>query len=1220
MRSSSMKPLISLLASAVFLSMLVFVFATPALGQATTGRLTGIVQDPQGEVVAGANVTVTNQETGIATDTKTTGEGTFVVPDLKPGRYTVVVEGSGFKKQENKDVVVRLGETTNLTVAMTIGASTEIVTVTGGTEEVVNTNSQISASFETRKVQDLPSNSAGGGIDTIALLTPGVVPGFGNVNSNGTTLSVNGQRARSNNFTIDGTDNNDLSIGGPSFFVDNQEQVAEFQIITNNYSAQYGRNQGAIINIINKSGTNEFHGSGFWYHRNPSSLDAMNNIQRRDPARSRRDKFISNVFGATIGGPIKRNKAFFFFSIQDIRQFTNARFSPGNRLAILPSEFSKLTTQYPGNPAINALVTTSVFALVPSATPRTDLPQDFLCFPKNPLLAANCTDPLNPAFANGLRIAAAVPQFFLTQPFVEPSYFIRGDMNITKNNNFNIKYQHQTSPEENFLTQSNGFFGDIPFTSWNINGQDVWTITPRLVNEVKVARQRLSVEFGGTSGTCEPLKGCMTRPLDLDKNYTRIGFSGVRGGITSFLLQEQGPATNLPQGRIVDVLQISETLTWTKGRHTLVGGVDFRKLDNLVPFLPNVNGSFNYSSIARLAANQPNTLLLVGGETTLEYHEKDQFYFFQDDLKVRPNLTLNLGVRYEYTGQPINLLNQITTARESDPARALWRQNLPIEARTVPFVPADKNNWAPRIGFAWSPHVGGTIGRFLFGDKDESVIRGGFSMAYDPAFYNILLNVSTSTPVVFNNTLSDTGAVGAPTINLALPNNATGDVVRNAFQALLQRNTFDPRLLTFTTVSPDFHSPSSQQWSLGYQRQLGRNNVFEVRYVGNRGIDLFQTLNKNPYYRETFNGFTSAGFGLTSFTFPAFPSLVGSTAPQVCVNVAGTPDNEGACNGRLLAGRGLIRERANTGSSSYHSMQSRYNGRLSNQLTWGATYTFSKALDNASEIFSFGEGFSAANPFDVEKNEKSISGFDRRHAGSANVIWDIPFHRDQKGFLGHIAGGWQINSTFVLASGRPFTVSQFWNILGAAAYQDAAFQAGFVGLDALRAFWGNPNAPRNTVAITDVDAAYFSGVFGPARAFVASPTGYYSFNTLNQTGTLVPVSLNDVRYVFNGPGAAARFGNPFGNVSRNSERGPALNQLNLGVFKNTKVGERVNVQLRLEMFNVLNHPASGYGIAGGAGALPATNVEAAGARDGFNDFTGVSKSSRRLQLGLRIVF
>jgi hypothetical protein len=696
----------------------------------------------------------------------------------------------------------------------------------------------------------------------------------------------------------------------------------------------------------------------------------------------------------------------------------------------------------------------------------------------------------------------------------------------------------------------------------------------------------------------------------------------------------------LPQGRIVEAMQLSETPTWTHGNHTFVGGIDFRKLDNLVPFLPNVNGSFNFTSIARLAANQPASLLLVGGEPTLQYHEKDQFYFFQDDWKIRPNVTLNLGVRYEYTGQPINLLNTITVNRENDPAKALWKQTIPLNQRIVPFTPADKNNWAPRFGFAWSPQFEGRVARFLFGGKDASVVRGGYSIAYDPAFYNILLNVSTSTPTVFNNTISDIGAVGSPNPSLAIPANATGDVVRTAFGSFLQKNTFDPRLLTWTTTAPNFHSPYAQQWSFGIQRQIGRNNVAEIRYVGNRGVGLFQSVNRNPFFGSSivstsgplagkfanggaYYGFSSQGVwanvaGATVFDFPAFRGGLGGNVPVTCVDVSGTPDNEGACNGRLIAGRGQIRERNNSATSSYNSLQARYNGRFRSQVTWGATFTWSKALDNASEIFSFGEGFTSANPFDTNKAEKSISGFDRKYAGSANVIWDLPFFKGQHGFLGHVAGGWQINGTFVLASGRPFTVSSFCNFgCGVASYQDNAFQSGFIGLDAIRAFWGNPKAPRTAVGITDVDATLL-GFIGPT--FVASPTGLYSLNAFNQGKGAVAVSANDVRYIYNGPGAARRFGNPYGDVPRNSERGPALNQLNLGIFKNLRITERVKFQLRLEMFNALNHPASGYGIAGGGGALPATAVESAGSKDGFNDFGGVTHSARRLQLGGRITF
>ena len=1210
MRNSPWAKSFALAAYALSLITMIFLFSQPVMAQATTGTLKGTVVDPNGAVVAGASVTVKNEATGVEETTTTSGEGNFTVPNLLPGKYTVTIAPpSGFSTKAVTGVDIRVAMDTDLRVELAVGSPSETVTVTGNTEEIIqSTSSQISASFETRKVEELPSNAAGGGIDTLALLAPGVVPGFGNVNSNGTTLSVNGNRARSNNFTLDGTDNNDLSIGGPNFFISNQDSVQEFQLITNNYSAQYGRNQGAVVNIVTKSGTNDFHGSAFEFHRNSSALDAMTNLQRADPNRSRRDKFVSNVFGGTLGGPIIRNKVFFFFDTQFIRQREQFAFGAGAP-QITREGLATLAANFAGNPAINALVNQGVATLQPTARPRANTPIGSLCFPRDPALA--CTG------ANAVVVPTAFHEYDLPLPFNQKEYGIRGDFSPTSRDSFNVKYRFQESPESNFVSQSNGFFGDIPFKSRNLNGAYTRQLTPHLVNEFKAAWQKLSVEFGGCSGETDPLKGCIPTADEIGNAFTNITFTGIT--VTGVTLQALGPATNLPQGRQVRVAQFADSLAWTTGQHSLIFGADIRDLSNRVPFLPNLNGSFRFNSTTRLVQNFPNFVNLAAGEPAINYKERDQFYFVQDDWKVRDNLTLNLGLRYEYTGQPINTLHDLSLARENDPTTALWRQSLPIEARTFPKTPADKNNWAPRLGFAWSPRFGdGGFSRFLFGENDATVIRGGFSIAYEPAFYNILLNVSTSAPLVFLNTINNTGTAAAP--GFRLPANPTGDVVRTALTSFLQRNTFDPRFLTQTVVSPDFHSPYSKQWSFGVQRQVNRNNVAELRYVGNQGKDLFQTVNRNPSIATLFNGFTSAGFGGTSFTFPGFPNLAGGNTPLVCVNDPATPDNEAACNGRIVAGRGLIRSRENTGSSEYHALQARYNGRLSNQLTLGASYTFSKTLDNASEIFAFGENAIASNPFDLTNNEKGLSGNDRRHAFSLNFLEDIPFFKDQKGFVGHLLGGWQINGTYVLASGRPFTPAQFFNSLGLPTYQDFLFGATFFGFDNVRPFNGNPTAPRDSVGISDIDASFF----GFTGTFTPSPTGFYSLNELNSTGELRPVTANDVRFILNGPGMAARSGNPFGNVLRNSERGPALNHLNLGIFKNTRITENVKVQFRLEMFNALNHPNPGYGVAGEddypGDPSPAfiENAGIVGSR--FNDKRDMTLSSRRIQLGLRIIF
>jgi hypothetical protein len=1187
---------------------LVFVFNQPVMAQATTGSLTGTVTDQVGGLVPGVTVTATNEATGEAKQFTTTGDGTFTFTELKPGKYSVIATPAfGFSTKKVTGVDVKIGQPTDIKIALEPGAPTATVTITGNTEELVQTTSQQSSSFESRKVQELPSNAAGGGIDTLALLAPGVVPGFGNVNSNGVTLSVNGNRSRSNNFTLDGTDNNDLSIGGPSFFVDNSDAVQEFQIITNNFSAQYGRNQGAIVNIVTKGGTNEFHGTGFEFHRNSSSLDAMTNAERADPTRSRRDKFVSNVFGGTFGGPIKKNKAFFFVDAQFIRQRQSFLFQPTSPV-ITPAGLTALATAFPTNPVIHVLTSQSLFALQPNAVITSSA--GTVCFPVSP--AAACS---------GANIAVQAPAAFvkwtLPVPFDEPEYGLRGDFNPTSKDSINAKFRWQHSNETNSLSQSNGFLGDVPFTSKDLNGAWTRQINSHVTNEFKAAWQQLAVLFGGcTVGSTDPLKGCIPSPNGtLDKAFTNVSLSGIRAAGVS--LQTIGPATNLPQGRTVKVEQFSDTLSWVKGKHSMVMGADIRFLQNSVPFLPNINGAFRFGTTSRIVANSPNTVTIVAGNETISYTEHDKFFFFQDNFKVRDNLTLELGIRYENTGQPINKLHDISVATESNPATALWLQSLPLTARTFPKIPTDNNNFAPRLGFAYTPHWGHHgFFKHLVGERDDTVIRAGYSIAYDPAFYNILLNVSTSAPIVFNNQLANLSTT-APVFGL--PPNPTGDVVRTALGSALQRNTFDPRFFTQTTVNNDFHSPMAQQWSFSIERQIDRNNVAEIRYVGNHGSGLFQSINRNPLISPLVNGFSISGFG----TFPAFPNLVPSgVTMQSCTDDPSTPTvNEGVCNGRILP-QGLLRSRENTAVSDYNGLQARYNGRIFNQLTLGAFYTFSRTTDNASEIFSFGEGAFGQNPFDLVSGEHGLSGNDRRHASAFNFIWDVPVYKDQKGLVGHVLGGWQLNGTYNLASGRRFTPSQFCNFacIGA-GYQDNSFQSNFVGLDQLRPFWGNPKAPRTAVGITATDAGLI--FFGAPVA--ASPTGLYSLNALNATGSLVPVAVSAVRYIFNGPGAARQFGTPYGDVGRNVEMGPALNTMNIGIFKNTKVRENVRLQLRAEMFNALNHPNPAYGVAA-ANSLPDTTIEDAGNIPGlgtlnsFNDKRAMTLSSRRIQFGIRLTF
>ncbi|MCG3160434.1 MAG: hypothetical protein JMDDDDMK_01503 [Acidobacteria bacterium] len=1139
-----------------------FSFSSPALAQSATGGIRGAVTDSTGAALPSATVVAKNLATGVETKTTTTGEGVYSIPRILPGLYTVVVEVSGFKKSEVREVEVSVGKDAVVDVKLETGAISEVVTVAGGSEALVEKDTvQISATFSQRKIEDLPVNQPGGGLDRIALLTPGVNTGIGaNVNANGTQLSANGQRTRSNNFTIDGVDNNDLSIGGPNYFVRNSDTVAEYQVITNNFSAEYGRNQGAIVNIVSKSGGNQFHGTLGWDHLDRKNFDSLTNIERRGGTQKDPAPNLDNIFTYSVGGPVIKNKVF-FFTTGYFRRNPGVADLRTTGLAPTTASIQALKSAFPNNAAIQYYADFSALNL-PLGNPI--VRPDFI--------ASLQGKPLPSVTIGSTVVEMAQVQRLVSRSARQDEYTARGDANLTDKHRVWGRYFWQDSPGVNVGVDVRGWTYDQPSQSKQIGGGWNWTMGARINNEFRFNYSRLFVLFGGgTTGG----KGQIPHPDDIDKAHALLTPNFTVGGLS---LLTVGPATNLPQGRTVEAYQYTDNVVWTTGNHQVKFGGDFRQLKNIAPFLPNVNGSYRFDNTTQLQNNTPANLTVALGPATLSYDELDQFYYFQDDWRIRPNLTLNLGLRYEYTGQPINLLNDVTLLRESIPTEAFWRQNLPIEARTNPRIPADGNNWAPRVGFVYSPRRDSGLMGKLFG-SDKTTVRGGFGIAYDATFYNLMLNISTAAPTVFLTDLN-----GA---NAAVPNaSPTGDKVRAAAVAsgAIAFNTFDPRLLNRTTINSRMRSPYSQQWSFGIQRELWRNNVFEARYVGTHGVGLFQSINSNPFIGNLVNGFPRsyhdpATNTVKAINFPSFKSLLPSGAtPLACADVAGTRDNEGACNGRILP-FGQARERINGAQNIYHSLQMRYDGRLRSQWTYGLTYTWSKNLDNSSEVFSFADGNSVAvsqNPLGLTGIERGRSGFDAPHVFTGSFIWDLPFMREQKGILGRMVGGWQFNGIVRVQSGTHFTPTQ---LLNRNPYEDTGFLGTFFGVSQFRPFAGNPKAPKGSVAISDIDACIFynfCGSQGGNPILNQSSTGYYLMSALNATPrTFTPVSPNDVQFIINGPGSAMRFGTPFGTLSRNTESGDRTEAFDFGVFKTFQVTERVNFQYRLEMFNAFNHPVFG---------------------------------------------
>jgi outer membrane receptor protein involved in Fe transport len=1191
------------------------------------------VTDTNGGVVAGATVTVKNDATGSTTPPLTTNdEGSFDVSALQPGAYTVTVEGTGFKRSVSTGVIVKIGIVNPLAVVLEAGNVAETVTVTANTEEIVQRDqAQISTTIDARKIQDLPSNGAGGGLDTLALLAPGVIANrSGGTNTNGAGLSVNGNRGRSNNFQIDGADNNDLSVGGPALFVDFQDSVQEYQVITNNFSAQYGRNQGAIINIVSKGGTNEYHGTAFLFHQDNKNLNSLNNIEKRRGQLSP-DPSLYNVFGGTFGGPLSlphfgeggpriisgKDRLFFFGAYQGIR---NPATSTGSStsLAILSSEFPRLLSTFPGNAVIQTITQYSPFA-IPGAVPSTFASGTPVSTVINgqTFLIGGPYDVVNLGTAAAPQLfQAAQYQRTITTGYNENYYNLRFDIKATDRNNITLRYLNQKSASINALVgPSSGFNGNIPARSKNIGGNWTRTITNTMVNEFRATYQSIGVEFGGGCNTSTP--GCIPGPTEIGSALANITFPVALGLTKSTALATIGPATNLPQGRVGKVYQIADTLSYSVGKHSLIFGAEFKHLTEQSPFLPNYNGSFSFNSAARITNNAPNAVSLTGGDPLLSFVENDQYYFIQDDFKIKSNLTLNLGVRYEYTGQPLDALSNQSIARESS-ARAFYVSTLPLSVRTVPFTPADKNNFAPRLGFAYSPRFWKS-----FLGEDATVIRGGFSIAYDAAFYNILSNVQGGAPFSAALTVPAGSLASTTTSPAPLPANPTGENVRNAATAsgLLPLGKLDPRFLSQTVVSQDFHAPYSEQFSLGIQHQFGRRHVAEVRYVGTHGVGLFQNINDNFFIGPLVNGFTVARNGVTR-TFPGFANLLPpGTRAQVCVNDPATPFvDESACNNRLKPQAGIT-TRANTSQSIYHSMQSRYNGRFfKDSVSLGLAYTWSKTIDDSSEIFAQADILSpsAQNPFCINRCERGLSALDRPHAFSMSFLYDVPYFREQRGFVGHFLGGWQLNGTYILTSGAAFTPGQTGN--GTIGLGNTYLTAGD------RPFLANPNADRRQVGITAIDLRLVNSTAPLPPSNGSGDLVLYSLTQFNATGAVVPVTLNDVKYIFNGPGAAQLFHTPFGSSGRNVERGPIFNQLNLSLFKNIKIYERLTLQLRGEAFNVLNHPNPGFGtavVSTSTGYIPGININnagVAGTDTAFGSNQDINYARRVVQVGLRVIF
>jgi hypothetical protein len=1106
---------------------LALLYAIPSLAQVVKGSISGTVTDPQGAVVSGATVKAINDATGATLATTTDSSGSFHFNLIPVGTYRVEMTATGFKTTVQNNIVVAAGRDSGLgAIPLTVGEVTTAVEVTADAPLIETTQSQVTNTFAGTQLTTFAGVTENQGLDNLALFVPGVVAardnGFSNTNG-GTGFSVNGLRGRNNDQQIDGQNNNDNSVGGPGLFVSDTEFVQQYILVTSQFGPEYGRNAGSVVNIITKSGSNAWHGS-IYEHENNTVLNSMTNFQKRFATDAAGNPLTSipranDEFGGfSIGGPIVKNKVFFFggFDQQLISQNTLYT-SAGN--VPTPNGIATLSACFPGSQSLQALKSFGPYAI------SSGNPTPFGTFIDN-------SDPSCAGVELG-GVERTLPTHthnfnWVTRMDLQlGSDSIMGRYLFNRGNNFNLDFGDAAA----------GFPVSVPALSQAILLGDTHNFNTHVVNELRVGFNRLNVVFAtNTLGTVPSDTGvdqAISRATFTDPSLLPFGLNGA-----------------FPEGRIVNTWQAQDNLNWVKGKHTFKAGANYTYQRSPNTFLPNLNGAFRFADWQAFAADTPNRVRIAAGTPTLDFREHDTFLYAGDDWKLRQNLTVNLGLTWTYYGQPANLFNDLTTARESNPATAFWRQDIPLSQRTSPKLDAPTKSFGPSLGFAYTPSWGG----FLTG-HGKTVFRGGYRFLYDPPFYNIYLNIANSAPVVFLNTF--TGSQITP--SMILPAHPFGPDVRAELSPQLQKLVFDPRSLGAgeVTIANNFGPDKVNSWNFGFEREITRNSAMELRYVGNHAYNLFQTVNGNPIV----TGNSTAPAGLT-----------GCTSPQVLLGPGQTAN---PALGRADCSKGLVLERNNGGYSNYNGLQAEFRANnLFKQLGIRAAYTYSHTLDNVSEIFSSGVGGNtlafAQNPWDTGRGEYSYSGLDIPHQFSIAATEQLPFFTGQHGLFGHVLGGWAVSANYIWASGQRYTPLQTFGEAFQTAPSnnyDSTWLLNNVGVDLARPFVGNVSAPANTVGIFAGDAC---GFFGSSCALPANQLVTFSQDVQSGLdGTAV--QQNAVRYIINASTAQNIFGTPFGS-RRNLSQDAVTNIANLALFKNIKMNERASLEFNATFQNVFNHP------------------------------------------------
>lgn len=1062
------------LASVLLLAMSGIFGGADLQGQTSRGTVTGIVADSTGASVQGATVEIQNRETGVTRSTTTNVAGLYRFDAVDLGTYDLSIKRFGFKIYSSREIPVEAAQLASVNATLELGEAASTIEVSEDAVQLQTDAPVRGGNISATQSTQLPFASRNPAL--LAVILPGVTEQRSNLPGIATFVA-NGARGRSNNFLLDGTENNDISVAGQAFQIKNPETIQEVSVQTSNYDAEFGRAGGAVVNTVTKSGTNNFHGTLHWL-ADFTNDDAITNTLSLSSAVKERGKVApgyEQFYGGTLGGRIKRDRTFFFTSWQEQR-----RNGTNSASFVVPSEQGRQQIRN---------------AVPAGSNPRADLYLDIT-------KAVSATGNFSNVDLGSGRGIAQFGTGVLAYPFLLDGRqsLSKVDHHFSDSDLMSLRYGYDRTLNPTAAVNFPGFFTSQEQRYQNVVLTETHIFSPTLTNEFRLPYNRIVYEF--------PMDPSDPRGLTMPV-YSFTGLSPI------------GVASTFPQGRTANNFIFQDTINYIRGKHSFRFGLDLlqQRSRQSAPGFFRGNVAYGASSIAGQTYSQFANFLDdyagTGGVTrdfgsSLYYPELfRQAYFAQDRWKIQDNLTLTLGLRWEDFGTPMNSVRTPAYAGlfnvRLDPVAGTFTAPMtePNEVRR------DLNNFSPAVGITWSPKFReGVFGR-IFGER-KTVFRTGYQIGYDSFFNNLASNAASSSPNLIT-TLNQLSVDASNPRGLAHVSTLLPTAAREVLPTDQQ-----------TLLSKDLRNPYYQRWSFGIQRELSGGFILDAAYVGSKGTGLYIEEELNPLLTNPARRVLPAGYATLDELQAATPYKLQT---------------------RLDPLQGARSIRTNNGHSSYHSGQFQLTKRFTKDFGFSAAYTWSKMLDNSSELSLYNNSTQVSavpSPFGGLALEKGRSLFDRPYRFVLTFNYLLPFRKQQNGIIGRVLGGWQVSSITTLESGVPFNVSN-----GADA-------------DGL----GGSDRP-------DLNPAGRAGV--RARPDGTSSTGYVNPDVLDSSGRPVPIDPREARYI----GLPANIGRT-GTAGRNLERTPGIRNVDANLFKSLKLGERLNLEIRGEFYNLFNHPQYGY--------------------------------------------